>query len=184
MEGSAAVDPERAGCRVFCALMMLQGVHEVEHVIQVIQRFALGVPHGSGVLGSVFDIEPVHLAYNFLVLGLLVATFVLLGFHRDGARRYAVPAFGLLTVALVWQTWHGVEHVAKILQYLQLGLQNGTGGVLGAGPGGLVPLFNIPWLHFWYNTVFFGIVLAAFLLGGMPARAARDIRLTLRLQRT
>lgn len=180
---SATVNAERVGCRVFCSLVLLQGFHEVEHVVQVIQRFVLGIAHGSGVLGSIFDIEPVHLAYNFLVLGLLAATFLLLGFHRDGAKRYGAAAFGLLTLALLWQGWHGIEHIAKILQYLQLGLQNGTGGIFGAGPGGLVPLFNIPWLHFWYNTVLFGTVFAAFLLCGMPKRAAQDLRLTLKLQR-
>ena len=46
------------------------------------------------------------------------------------------------------------------------------------GAGGLVPLFTIPWLHFWYNTVLFYIVLGEFLFCGMPAPAARDLRLS------
>ena len=51
---------------VFVALVLLQGFHQVEHVVQVVQRFALGVPDGNGLIGSLADIEPVHFIYNSL----------------------------------------------------------------------------------------------------------------------
>ncbi len=154
--------PRRA-YNVFLLLVLLQGFHELEHVIQVTQIYALGIANGKGILGSVVDIEPVHFAYNSIYLGLLAATYLLLGLHRDGARRYGRLVFGLLTFALVFQSWHEVEHVFKIAQYLTLGV-NGTGGIFGKGPGALLPLFPIPLLHFAYNTVAYVPALVAFVI--------------------
>jgi hypothetical protein len=149
---------------VFLLLVLLQGVHELEHLIQVIQRSFLGIPNGNGMLGSLVDIEPLHFAYNTLYLGLLVATFVLLGLHRDGARRYGRLVFGLMAFALVFQTWHEIEHIFKLAQFFALGGKNGTGGVFGQGPGALFGLFPIPFLHLAYNTIAYVPALAAFVL--------------------
>ena len=146
---------------VFLLLVLLQGFHALEHLIQVSQIYVFGISNGKGILGSLVDIEPVHFAYNSLYLGLLTATYVLLGLQREGARRYGRLVFGLFTFALVFQSWHEVEHVFKIAQYLTLGV-NGTGGILGQGPGGLVRLFPIPLLHFAYNTIAFLPALVAF----------------------
>lgn len=149
---------------VFLLLVLLQGFHELEHVIQVIQRSFLGIPNGNGMLGSLVDIEPLHFAYNTLYLGLLVATYVLLGLHHDGARQYGTLVFGLLTFAVVFQSWHEVEHVFKLAQFFALGWKNGTGGVFGQGPGAIFPLFPIPLLHLAYNTIAYVPALAAFVL--------------------
>src|SRR5437867_11612761 len=59
----------------FLGLLALQGAHEVEHVVQVVQRYVLRIPDGNGVLGHVFDIEPVHLAYNLAFLWILVLLY-------------------------------------------------------------------------------------------------------------
>ena len=137
---------------VFLLLVLLQGFHELEHVIQVLQIYAFGIPNGKALLGSVVDIEPVHFAYNTLYLGLLVATYLLLGLHHDGPRRHGRLIFGLLTFALVFQSWHEVEHVFKLAQYVALHV-NGTGGIFGQGPGAVMPLVPIPLLHLAYNTI-------------------------------
>jgi hypothetical protein len=155
---------------VFLLLVLLQGFHELEHVIQVVQRYALGIPNGNGMLGSLVDIEPVHFAYNTLYLALLVAIYLLLGLHRDGPRDHGRLVCGLLTFALVFQSWHEVEHVFKLAQYFALGV-NGTGGVFGQGPGALAPRFPIPLLHFAYNTIAYVPALAAFVIMARRPRA-------------
>lgn len=147
---------------VFLALVLVQGSHELEHVAQVAQRTFLGMPDGNGLLGSVTDIEPLHFAYNSLYLALLVSVFLLLGLHRDGPSAWGPLVAGLVTFSLAFQMWHELEHVFKLVQYLVLGA-NGTGGILGRGPAGLVPLFPIPILHLGYNTVAYLPALVAFI---------------------
>ena len=159
---------------VFLALVLIQGFHEVEHVVQVVQRFALGIPNGNGVIGSIADIEPVHFVYNSLYLGLLIAVFVLLGLHRDGPGEHGRLVTGLVTFALVFQMWHELEHVFKLTQYFALHI-NGTGGILGQGPGAIAPLFPIPLLHLAYNTVAYAPAVAAFILLVGRSELPRDL---------
>lgn len=148
---------------VFLALVLLQGFHELEHIVQVVQRYALGIPNGNGLVGSLADVEPVHLAYNTVYLALLVTVFVMLGLQRRGASTHGPLVVVLLTLAVGFQTWHELEHVVKLAQYLALHV-NGTGGILGQGPGALAPLFPIPLLHLAYNTVAYLPALVAFAL--------------------
>jgi hypothetical protein len=148
----------------FLVLLAVQGFHLVEHITQVVQRYGLGIANGNGILGSVADIEPVHFIYNAGYLGLLGVTYLMLGLHRDGAARVGRPAFALLTFTLMFQGFHVVEHVFKMIQYVQLGFQNGTGGIFGVGQGGVAPLFAIPLLHLAYNAIGYLPALLAFVL--------------------
>lgn len=163
---------------VLVALVLLQGFHELEHVVQVVQRYALGVPSGNGLIGSIADVEPVHFVYNSLYLGLLIAVFMLLDLHRDGPSPHGAPVAGLITFALAFQMWHELEHVFKLTQYLTL-VVNGTGGVLGQGPGAILPLFPIPLLHLAYNTISYVPALAAFVLLARRLAARRERRIAL-----
>lgn len=146
-------------------LLGMQGFHELEHVVQVVQRYVLGVPNGNGIAGSVADLEPVHFAYNTIYFALLVyavIVFLPLRYTRQ------VIAWRLLVLALSLQTWHEFDHILKMIQYLQLHV-NGTGGVFGLGPGALVPLFSLPWLHLAYNTAsFLPALIAGILLRRSP----------------
>jgi hypothetical protein len=160
---------------VFLALVLVQGFHELEHIVQVVQRFALGIPNGNGVIGSIADVEPVHFVYNSLYLGLLIAVFVLLGLHRDTPNEHGRIVAGLVTFALVFQMWHELEHVFKLTQYFALHV-NGTGGILGQGPGAIAPLFPIPLLHLAYNTVAYAPALAAFILLVGRIKLPTDVR--------
>jgi hypothetical protein len=148
---------------LFVILIVFQGFHELEHVVQLVQVFALSIANGKGIVGSFVDIEPVHFAYNSIFLTLLIGTYLVLGLHREHARRVGIRVFGLLTFAVVAQTWHEAEHVAKIVEYFQLGHRNGTGGILGIGRGAIYPTFNLVLLHFAYNTVAFTSAFLAFL---------------------
>lgn len=150
-----------AAAAVFLAVVLLQGFHELEHMVQVVQRYVLSIPNGNGLVGSLTDVEPLHFAFNSLYLGLLVATYFLLGLDEEGPRRHGRLVFGLLTFALAFQVWHEVEHAFKLEQYFALRV-NGTGGIFGQGPGALAPRFPIPLLHLVYNTVTYVPALAAF----------------------
>src|SRR3989442_1175137 len=52
------------GHTLLFAVVVLQGFHELEHIIQVVQRYVLEIPNGNGLLGSVVDFEPLHFSYN------------------------------------------------------------------------------------------------------------------------
>ena len=153
---------------LFLEMMILQGVHEMEHIVQVVQRTALGISKGAGMLGSVFDIEPVHMVYN-------VGFLVLLGLVYQGCRRDpgAIPrradlVMRLLVVSFVFQIWHSIEHVVKMWQYIETGL-NGTPGILGYW----VP---IVYLHLGYNTWLYAPIVYAFFAGGFHLASARVVR--------
>src|SRR5439155_7214996 len=54
-----------AGARAaFLVLLAFQGFHQLEHVVQVVQAKVLGIRGAAGLAGSVFGLEPIHLAYN------------------------------------------------------------------------------------------------------------------------
>lgn len=137
----------------FLAMVLLQGFHELEHIVQVLQRFVFGIPDGAGILGTWLDIEPVHLVYNGSFLLLILLSYWLGGFARkEGA------VWWLMTFALVFQSYHFVEHLFKIAQFLESGM-NGTPGILGH-------FVNLTWLHFAYNSLVYAPILAVFFLGG------------------
>lgn len=94
------------------------------------------------MLGSLVDIEPFTFAHNTTYLGLLIAPYVLLGLHREGARRRGNALFWLLAFAVLFQSRHDVEHIARLAQFVALRGRNGTGGVFGQGPGATFPLFR------------------------------------------
>ncbi len=139
---------------VFLFLLLMQGFHELEHITQVVQRYLLAIPNGNGLVGSLVDVEPLHFAYNTIYLALLIAVYVLLGLHRDGPAAVGRAVTALLTFALAIQMWHELEHVFKLVQFFALGV-NGTGGILGQGPGAVLLA---------YNTVAYVPAVAAFIL--------------------
>ena len=160
---------------LFLEMMILQGVHEMEHIVQVVQRGWLGIANGAGMLGSVFDVEPVHMVYNLLFLFLIAAVYA--GCRRD---RRAIPAnpdrvMRLLQVSFVFQIWHTTEHVVKMYQYFQTGL-NGTPGILGYW-------FPVVYLHFWYNTLLYIPIVIAFFVGGFHVASWRVLSHGLRGRR-
>lgn len=156
----------RAGRLLLLEALLVQGFHEVEHVVQVVQRSVLDIRLGSGLLGSVFDVEPVHFIYNLTFLGLLMGAYV--GLRRSNAiPRNGSLVLGLLTFAVIGQGYHAIEHVVKMIQFLETG-RNGTPGMLGNW-------LNVVWLHFWFNTVLGAPVVAAFFVGRFDRALGRDL---------
>ena len=82
--------------------------------------------------------------------------------RRHPAQRTMVMR--LLLVSFVFQIWHTVEHVVKMWQYFETGL-NGTPGILG---------YWIPvvYLHLGYNTLLYLPIVLAFFVGGFPSSPA------------
>ena len=153
---------------LFLEMLILQGFHEMEHIVQVIQRTVLGIGSGAGMLGSAFDVEPVHMIYNlgFLVLIALVYE----GCRRDRSviPRNAGLVMGLLTASYVFQGFHTVEHVVKMVQFFQTGM-NGTPGIVGQW----IP---VVFLHLFYNTMLYVPVVIAFFVGGFHVPAAQLLK--------
>ena len=157
----------QATALLFLEAVLLQGFHQIEHVVQVVQRSVLGVAGGAGILGSVFDIEPVHMAYNAAFQLLLATVYVGVRGNRAAIPRRASLVLGLLGLSLALQSYHTLEHLVKMWQYLETGL-NGTPGILGRW-------LPVVYLHFWYNTVVYAPALVAFLVGGYVGASGRAL---------
>jgi hypothetical protein len=127
---------------LFYGLVVLQGAHMVEHIVQMVQIHVLHLtgPAARGVFGML-DIEWVHFIWNSLVL---VALALLV---------WRYPRNVLLWITLVVSVWHQAEHSYILSVYLRTGV-SGTPGLLAKGgkiAGGL-PITR-PDLHFFYNLI-------------------------------
>ena len=145
----SAVDYSMKAVMALAAMLVVQSLHMVEHIAQVIQKYVLHLAKAQGVLGAVFDLEWIHFAYNTWLFLALVLAYV--WFRRT--RSAHVPF--VLTAAVWFQGWHEMEHVVKMLQYYLLGITVGPKGILGF----VVPLV---WLHFWYNFIVLAMIIGAF----------------------
>ena len=152
-----ALSRETLAARWFFALILVQGFHELEHIVQVYQRFVLHNQKGAGILGTWIDVEPIHFAYNGVFLFALLVTYYLGGFLTWDQRKIRPLVWWLFSFSLMFQSYHFTEHIVKFVQYLQTGL-NGTPGILGQD-------FNLVWLHLVFNTVAFVPALLAFFIG-------------------
>ncbi|MEE9282461.1 MAG: hypothetical protein V3U49_00100 [Nitrososphaerales archaeon] len=137
-------------------MFLIQSFHMLEHFAQVVQKFALDIRPAHGLIGTL-DLEWVHVLYNTAVIIPMVALFLTAGFHRRGSWPWKKPVIaGLFTAAVLVQGYHINEHLVKIIQHIQTGIQ-GTPGILG-------PFFDLALLHYYLNIfqylpimfVFFG----------------------------
>jgi RHS repeat-associated protein len=135
---------------LFVIALVVQGLHQIEHVVQVLQVKVWHSANTHGVAGSVFDTEWVHVFYNLpLFLALAALAF---GLVADGARapRWVWRIFAGGTAI---QGYHVIEHSAKLGQHIDTGVSPAPGLV-----GGHVDLV---WFHFSINLV----VLACMAIG-------------------
>lgn len=150
------------GMQIITWALVIQAAHMVEHVAQVVQKYVLMMDQARGFLGAVFDLEWVHFVYNSGLEVAFLAAFLL---WRRAERIVPVP----LTLVVVFQGYHVVEHVVKMIQYYALGITMGPKGILGHA----VPLI---WLHFVFNLVVLALVMLvwedAYRARLRPSRAA------------
>ncbi len=152
---------ERNCLAVLAVLAVLQSGHMVEHVAQFIQ-WMLHDRLAQGLIGQL-DLEPIHFAFNGMVL---VGIGALVAFYGDVLRgRGGTKAYRLLAAAWAVETYHMVEHVVKLLQYFETGIQ-GTPGIVGR----YIPV--IP-MHFVLNLLTTVPLDAAFFLVGTHVAIGR-----------
>jgi hypothetical protein len=148
---------------VLSALVVMQGFHTIEHLVQLIQYHLLKwPPFASSGLISAANAEWVHFLWNWT----LVIGFVYL--IRQGMRS---PWAWIL---LIWSTAHSLEHTYLLVRYFEavaelqrlgiqnLGLAQGLPGILGRDGWlaysdicgripGLTTAVRID-VHFWWNA--------------------------------
>jgi hypothetical protein len=127
--------------------MLVVVAHWLEHVLQIYQIYGLGwaPANAGGILGVIYpglvESEILHFVYDFIQWAGII---LLLPGFRGRART-------IWTVALVFQTWHYIEHVLLMGQYL-------TGYYLFGAPHQISILqlwFPRAELHFVYNLLVF-----------------------------
>ena len=163
------MNPSEAQYRPFAILLatviVVQGTHVIEHIIQLGQVYVLGTPDAQalGVLGYVFQFqgteEWLHLVFNATYLLALYA--LMRPLHR--LTPDIVPAWAFWTFA-VWavglESWHMVEHLVIIANVIQ------NDGCPCAGIGDAALGVTDTVLHFFYNGLtFIGLLLPAAYFG-------------------
>ena len=154
----ARMTPFRQFVYMFALTLVVQTLHMIEHVSQLIQKFALDAPSAHGLIGS-FDVEQVHFTFNLLYFGALI--YVMLGWLNFGAQVCSRQKMlgALLAMVTLLQGYHMVEHSAKLVQFINSGLQ-GTPGLLGAHFDGVI-------FHAVMNTAVYAPVVVVFVCSGM-----------------
>ena len=146
---------------LFIGVVIVQGIHVFEHIVQMIQVQVFGIPDDDalGLLGYVFQFqgteEWLHLVFNASYLAALWVLFVPL--------RRLVPE--VLPVRVFWvyalgaaglETWHMVEHLVIIYHVVQ------NHGCPCPGIGDVALNTTDTLLHFGYNVIDYAAVVVTF----------------------
>ncbi|HEV3473184.1 MAG TPA: hypothetical protein VG408_08280, partial [Actinomycetota bacterium] len=138
--------------------VLVQTFHMAEHVVQVLRVHADGIPSRGSIVGSIADTEWVHFGYNTMVLLLFAVLFTL----RPGAGRARTIAGDVVAAGIAIQSFHVVEHIAKVTQHVVTGAK--------VNPGLLGTYFDLVWFHLTINLAVYG---AAVVSGALYLRAQR-----------
>jgi hypothetical protein len=145
------------------AVVVIQGGHVVEHIVQLVQVSLLGVPEQEalGLLGYVLQFngteEWLHLGYNTLYLLALYA--LILPLWRITPDVIPRSAFIFFITASVWvETWHMVEHGVIISHVIA------NGGCPCPGIGDTALGLSDTILHFIYNALAYAGLAYAYIL--------------------
>lgn len=128
---------------IFVLALLVQALHEVEHVAQVYQRLWLGMgPQQAHGILFFLDVEWNHFLFNlgYLLLLSLVALYLLI--HPTFAREQLGKK--LFWTGFFIQAYHVVEHTVRMGQFFELGCT--------PCPGILGWYFDLAYLHFAFNT--------------------------------
>jgi hypothetical protein len=144
----------------FAALVVIQGVHMFEHVVQLLQVTVFDVAEDDalGLLGYVLAIqgteEWLHLGFNgTYLLGLLALVVPL---WRRVPTLLPMSAFAIFAAGVALETWHGAEHAVIIANVLA---NDGCPcpGIVDSRAG-----ISDTYLHFAYNAAVYAAVVATF----------------------
>lgn len=146
----------------YATVAAIQGVHVVEHIVQLVQVYVFDVPseRAFGLLGYVFNFsgtaEWMHLVFNLAYLVslyvLVVAVYEL--FVAGTVPRWAYRTFLIGGVGL--ESWHMTEHFVIIYHVLR------NDGCPCPGIGDRALNVSDIQLHFVYNTITYAAVVVPF----------------------
>ena len=143
------------------AVVVIQGGHVVEHVVQLAQVLVFGVAEDDalGLLGYVVQFngteEWLHLAYNGFYLLALYA--LILPLWRITPDVLPMRVFAFFVAASVWlETWHMVEHGVIISRVIA------NSGCPCPGIGDVALGLSDTILHFGYNVLAYAGVAVAY----------------------
>lgn len=146
---------------LFVAVVVIQGIHVVEHVIQLAQVYLFGVADDDalGLLGYVFEFqgteEWLHLVFNLSYLLALYA--LILPMRRFVLDTIPFWAFGVFVLgAAGLETWHVVEHSVVIANVIK------NSGCPCPGIGDAALGVTDTQLHFVYNAVAYAATVTPF----------------------
>jgi hypothetical protein len=110
--------------------VVIQGLHDMEHIVQSYQVFFMGVPRpvAGGLLGSVFDFPVVHFLYNILFFLALIWA-VAWAYGLGGFRTFDKVGMWALLIAAGVQSYHAVEHILQITQEAATGTARPPGAI-------------------------------------------------------
>lgn len=161
---AGSLTPLRQFIYIFALTVVIQAVHLVEHVAQVMQKFVFHVAPAHGLIGQL-DLEEVHFAFNLLYL--IALTVVMVGWLYYGSqlcsKQKVLLAMLIGTVAV--QGYHMVEHSVKLAQFISTGMQ-GTPGIVGMHFDGVI-------FHALMNTAVFLPVVVVFFCAGLHQQLFR-----------
>jgi hypothetical protein len=148
--------------RFFVAVVTIQGIHVVEHIVQLIQVYVFHIDSEKafGILGYVFNVmgtaEWMHLVFNAAYLAALyVVAYAGYQLLTAGAiTRRVYITFVALGTGL--ESWHLVEHFVIISNVLR------NNGCPCPGIGDRVLHVSDVQLHFVYNALTYGATFALF----------------------
>jgi hypothetical protein len=158
MLSTRAFTPFKQFVYMFGFTIALQGSHLVEHIAQIVQKFLLHITPAHGLIGQL-DLEQVHFAFNLFYLSTLLSVMVGWLYFGSQATRHHKAFAAVLLATLLVQSYHMVEHVVKLMQFISSGMQ-GTPGILRAHFDGVI-------VHAVMNTAVFLPVVAVFLGAGI-----------------
>lgn len=174
-------------------ILVAQGTHTIEHIVQWIQYYILNMParRSTGLL-SAANAEWVHFVWNWAVL------IVVLGLVRGGMHNFWATLLLIVTTAHTLEhTYMFVRHLMVLSELYQMNIYNvtaqGLPGIIGRD-GWLARstftqntfLCTLPGLttamrldvHFWWNVIETSLMLCAgavFLRSRLDLRQANDL---------
>ena len=137
----------------FATVVIVQGIHVIEHIIQLLQVYVFDVPDEDalGLLGYIIQFngteEWLHLGFNFTYL---LCLYVLVVALREYVDIGIVPLWAYLTFAIAGaglESWHMVEHIVIISNVIQ------HRGCPCPGIGDRALSLSDTILHFFYNAI-------------------------------
>lgn len=112
------------------SLILIQGFHVFEHVLQTTQKFAWHQEHPRGLLGALADFEWVHFLFNGALWLGLVVLLVLYGRRAEFWTSTPTLLRTSFVVGTILQTYHIAEHIVRIELLLSTGVAD-PHGILG-----------------------------------------------------